>query len=77
MKLRNISENEGKSNKVSTRIHDREDLKSSYMEPEDEAVDVPGWHKDLVRKRLAEYHDNPDIALDFDFTLDDIEEDLY
>ncbi len=39
-------------------------------------MDVPDWHKDLVRKRLEEFQKDPDIAMDFDSAMDDIEKEL-
>ena len=76
MKLHYITENEGKTTEVFIPIHRCEDLKSSYKGFEEEALDVPDWQKDLVRKRLAEYGENPDIGSDFDSALDDIEMNL-
>jgi len=76
MNLQYISDNEGKTTGVFIPIKEWENLKSRYKGLEDEAEEVPDWHKDLVRKRLAEYHKNPDIALDFDSTMDDIEKNL-
>ena len=76
MNLQYISDNKGKTTGVFIPIQEWEDLKSKYKGLEDEAVDVPDWHKDLVGKRLAEYHETPDIALDFDATMEDIEKSL-
>ena len=37
---------------------------------------IPQWHKDLVKERLEEYNNNPGSALDFDESMDDIENGL-
>jgi hypothetical protein len=49
---------------------------SDYKGLGDEETDIPNWHIDLVRKRLAEYQKNPSVAMDFDAALDDIEKAL-
>jgi len=38
--------------------------------------EVPEWHKEIVRKRMADYKNNPDQAVDFDTAMDEIEKDL-
>ncbi len=76
MNLQFISDGKGKTTGVFIPIQEWEDLKSKYKGLEDETVDVPDWHKDLVKKRLDEYRNNPDIALDFDSAMEDIEKNL-
>jgi hypothetical protein len=39
-------------------------------------IDIPYWHKETVRKRLAEYENNPNDVLDFDIAMMDIEKEL-
>lgn len=38
--------------------------------------DIPQWHIDEVRERTSEYLKNPNIALDFDEAIKDIENEL-
>jgi len=76
MNLQYISDNKGKTTGVFIPIQEWEALKSRYKGLGDEEVDIPDWHKDLVKKRLDEYHNNPGIALDFDPAMDDIEKEL-
>jgi len=76
MNLQYISDNNGKTTGVFIPIQEWEALKSRYKGLGDEEVDIPDWHKDLVKKRLDEYHNNPGIALDFDSAMDDIEKEL-
>lgn len=76
MNLQYISDSKGKTTGVFIPIQEWEALKARYKGLEDEAEEVPGWHKDLVNERLKEYHGKPDIALDFDSAIEDIEKEL-
>jgi len=76
MNLQYISDSKGKTTGVFIPIQEWEALKSKYKGLENEDIDVPGRHKDLVRKRLEEYKKNPGIAMDFDSAMDDIEKEL-
>lgn len=73
MKLQYISDNKGKTTGVFIPIQEWEDLKSKYKDLGNEEIDIPDWHMDLVRNRLNEYTKNPEIAEDFDDSMDDIE----
>jgi hypothetical protein len=68
MNLQYISDSKGQTTGVF--------LKSKYKDIEGEEIDIPEWHKDLVRQRLDDYKKNPGSALDFDTALDDIEKEL-
>lgn len=37
---------------------------------------IPQWQMDEVEKRLQDHKNNPDLAMDFDTAMDDIEKDL-
>ena len=37
---------------------------------------IPQWQIDEVRERTIEYFNNPDIAIDFDTAIKEIEDDL-
>lgn len=50
--------------------------KSKYRDIEQESFEVPKWHKEIVRQRMADYKNNPDQAVDFDTTMDEIEKGL-
>jgi len=41
-----------------------------------EKLDIPEGHILEVRERMEEYYRNPDIAIDFDKAMDDIEKEL-
>ena len=57
-------------------INEWNELKKKYKSIEMEELSVSEWHKDLVVKRLEDYKENPDSAMDFDAAMDDIEKDL-
>ncbi len=74
MSLQYISDNTGKTTGVFIPISEWNELKSKYKDIEQ--VDIPNWQMEEVRKRLDDYKNNPEQALDFDATMDDIEKDL-
>jgi len=76
MNLQYISDSKGQTTGVFIPINEWNDLKNKYKNIEQEEITVPEWHKDLVLKRLEEYKQNPDSALDFNSALDDIEKEL-
>lgn len=75
MNLQYISDNKGKITGVFIPIQEWEGLKSKYKGLEEEEA-IPDWHKDLVKKRLADYRKNPNITIDFDVAMDDLEKEL-
>ncbi len=76
MNLQYISDSKGQTTGVFIPINEWNDLKSKYKGIEREDIDIPEWHKDLVRQRLNDYKKNPDAAMDFDAAMDDIEKEL-
>ena len=76
MNLQYISDSTGQTTGVFIPIKEWNELKIKYKGIEQEEVDVPEWHKDIVRKRLDDYSKNPNQALDFDSVMDDIEKEL-
>ena len=76
MSIQYISDNEGKTTGVYIPIKQWDKLKAKYRDIEKEEYDVPQWHIDIVRERLAEYKSNPKIAADFDEAMNEIEKDL-
>jgi hypothetical protein len=73
MNLQFISDSKGKTSGVYIPIKEWNELKSKFKEIELAEIDIPEWHKDIVRERLADYKKNPEQALDFDIAIDDIE----
>lgn len=74
MNLQYISDNKGKTTGVFIPISEWNVLKDKYKDIEQ--IDIPNWQIEEVRKRLEEYKDNPEVTLDFDSAMDDIERDL-
>jgi hypothetical protein len=73
MNLQFISDSTGETTGVYIPIKEWNELKSKFKGIEQVEIDVPEWHKDRVRERLADYKNNPGQALDFDTAMDDIE----
>ncbi|MDD4673083.1 MAG: addiction module protein [Bacteroidales bacterium] len=76
MNLQYISDSSGQTTGVFIPIKEWNELKNKYKGIEQEKINVPEWHKDIVRKRLDDYKENPDQALDFNSAMDDIEKEL-
>lgn len=76
MNLQYITDSKGKTTGVFIPINEWNNLKSKYIGVEQEDVEIPGWHKDIVRQRLEDYRKNPGSAMEFDSAMDDIENEL-
>ncbi len=76
MNLQYISDSTGQTTGVFIPINEWNNLKNKYKGIEQESIDIPEWHKDLVSQRLEDYRKNPNSAIDFDIAMDDIEKDL-
>lgn len=73
MNLQYILDSTGKTTGVYIPISEWNALKNKYKGIEQEQIDIPDWQMDEVRERLARYNKNPEQALDFDTSMDDIE----
>lgn len=76
MNLQYISDSKGQTTGVFIPINEWNDLQRRYKGIEQEYSDIPACHQDLVRQRLESYQKNPDSAMDFDATMDEIEKNL-
>ena len=76
MNLQYISDSNGQTAGVFIPIKEWNQLKNKYKEIEQEEIDIPGWHKDLVRERLIVYKENPGEVLDFNSAMNDIEKEI-
>ena len=76
MNLQYISDSKGCTTGVFIPIKEWNDLKDKYQGIEQNEIDIPVWHKDVVRERLEDYKEKPEQALDFDTAMDDIEMEL-
>lgn len=77
MNLQYITDSNGQTTGVFIPIKEWIDLKAKFKDIDQEGLHVPEWHKEIVRKRMELYRNNPDQALDFDTAMDEIEKDLY
>ena len=73
MNLQFISDSAGKTTGVFIPINEWNELKSKFKGIEQEEIDIPEWHKEIVLQRMAGYKKNPGQAIDFDEAMDDIE----
>ena len=74
MNLQFISDSKGRTTGVFIPIQDWKNLKKRYEELEQEEsrlLDVPEWHKAIVRERLKEYKENPDNLMDWEDVKED------
>ncbi len=76
MSLQYISDSTGKTMGVFIPIKEWNEIKRKFKGIEQEEIDIPDWHKEVVKERLQDYKKNPDKAVDFDAAMDDIEKDL-
>jgi len=73
MNLQFISDSTGETTGVYIPIKEWNELKNKFKGIEQEEIDIPDWHKKIVRQRLADHAKNPEQAMDFDKAMDDIE----
>lgn len=76
MNLQYITDSNGQTTGVFIPIQEWNDLKSRFKDIDQEETDIPDWHKEIVRKRMEIYKDDPNQAIDFDAAMDDVEKDL-
>ncbi len=76
MNLQYISDSEGQTTGVFIPIKEWNKLRKKINLTEKELEEMPPWHKNVVKERLAEYKKNPGSALDFKSSMDEIENGL-
>lgn len=76
MNLQYISDSSGQTTGVFIPISEWNALKEKLEGIDLEAIDIPAWQIEAVRKRLAAYRQNPREVLDFDTAIDEIEKSL-
>lgn len=76
MNLQYISDSKGQTTGVFIPIKDWNDLKNKYKGIELEDINIPHWHRDVVRQRLNDYKTNTVSPMDFDTAMEDIEKDI-
>jgi hypothetical protein len=73
MNLQYITDSNGQTTGVFIPIKEWNDLRSRLGEIGQPDIDIPEWHKEIVRKRMELYNKDPNQAMDFDAAMDDIE----
>ncbi|MDP2114203.1 MAG: addiction module protein [Bacteroidota bacterium] len=76
MNLQFISDSKGQTTGVFIPINEWNELKNKYKGLDQDEMEIPSWHMDIVMERIADYEKNPDQALDFEKTMDEIENEL-
>lgn len=76
MNLQYITDSNGQTTGVFIPIQEWNNLKSKLGDIDQASTDVPEWHKEIVRKRMELYKNDPSQAMDFDTAMEDIEKDL-
>lgn len=76
MNLQYITDSNGQTTGVFIPINEWNDLKSKLGDIDRASTDVPDWHKEIVRKRMELYKNDPGQSIDFDEAIGDIEKDL-
>ena len=71
-----ISDSKGETTGVFIPIQDWCEIVKKYKGIDKEETAIPGWHKELLEKRMNEYQKNPEDILIFDQALDKIENQL-
>ena len=61
-----IANTTGETTGVYIPITEWEKLKLKFTDLENEIDIIPNWHKEILDKRLANYINNPEQALNFD-----------
>ncbi len=75
MNLQYISDSTGKTTGVFIPIGEWNMLKKKYIDIEEEAISVPAWQEEEVKRRFLHYEKTHE-ALDVDSALDAIEKEL-
>ena len=76
MNLQYISDSSGQTTGVFIPIKEWNELKNKFKGIEQEGIDIPDWHMEVVQKRVEDHNNNPNNALDFNEAIDDIENEL-
>lgn len=76
MSTQYITDDNGKKLAVILPIKDYNEMMDKLNDKDTEENNIQSWQKEEVRKRLDDYKNNPELALDFDIAMDDIEKDL-
>lgn len=80
MTLQFIHDSRGNTTGVFISIEEWQSLKTKYADLQKEEaknmVELAAWQKQIIDERLSDYYNNPTNVVDFDKTIDDIDETL-
>jgi hypothetical protein len=80
MTLQFIHDTKGNTTGVFIPIEEWQKLKTKYndlqREEAENVVELAAWQKKILEERLSDYYKNPADVVDFDKTIDDIENSL-
>jgi hypothetical protein len=80
MRLQFIQDNKGNTTGVFISIEEWQALKTKYIglqkEEAENITELTPWQKQIIDERINDYYKNPDDVIDFDSTIDDIENGL-
>lgn len=71
-----ILDSTGQTTGVFIPIKEWNELKNRFKELEQEEMEIPAWHKEVIRKRMADFEHDPQQRRDFGLSLDGIEKEL-
>lgn len=76
MNLQYISDSKGKTTGVFIPINEWKKIVQKFKGIDLDNVDIPAWHVQEVTKRLKDFQDHPEKAMDFEQAMDAIEKQL-
>lgn len=76
MKFQYLSDNTGKTTGVFIPISEWNELRSKYKNIDSEEIEIPSFQQDEVNRRLIDYKNNPELALNFDDTIDKLKSEM-
>ena len=76
MRVQYLSDNTGKTTGVFIPISEWNELRTKYKELDSEEIEIPSYQKKEVLQRLDDHNNSPELALDFDDTIDELKGEL-
>jgi len=76
MKFQYLSDNTGKTTGVFIPISEWNELRSKYKNIDSEEIELPSFQQDEVNRRLIDHKNNPELALNFDDTIQKLKKEL-
>jgi hypothetical protein len=76
MNIQYISDSTGQTTGVFIPIQEWNELLAILNDEKTIQGNIPEWHKNVVRERLVEYKTNPGSGMNFNATMDEIDNSL-